>query len=181
MKKKTSCKACKVCGKDFIPRNSLVKVCSVPCAIEFARKESITKAAKDARKKKKEFYDNDIPTLTKKAQTSFNRFIRKRDEALGCISCGIKTGQMHAGHYRTVGHGGNSLRFNELNCHKQCAQCNSFKSGNIREYRISLIKKIGVDEVDKLEAAVKPVKYSAEELKEIKATYDKKYKELCDD
>lgn len=114
----------------------------------------------------------------KQAQAAFNAYIRERDRAEPCISCGRHhQGQYHAGHYRTVG-AHPELRFNELNCHKQCSVCNNHKSGNIAEYRISLIKKIGIDMVDWLEGKHEPMKYSCDDLLAIEQEYKLKLKEL---
>ena len=38
-----------------------------------------------------------LPKLKKKAQDTFNKWIRNRDAGLGCISCGADID--HAGHY----------------------------------------------------------------------------------
>lgn len=114
----------------------------------------------------------------KDAQTDFNKFIRFRDGGLPCISCDRHhQGQYHAGHYRTVG-GNPELRFEELNCHKQCSVCNNHKSGNIVEYRINLAKRISSESLDWLEGPHDAKKYTIEELKAIKLEYRAKWKEL---
>jgi len=114
----------------------------------------------------------------REAQTVFNRYIRLRDDSLPCVSCGRHhTGQYHAGHYRTVG-GNPELRFNELNCHKQCSVCNNHKSGNIVEYRINLVLRIGNDQLEWLEGPHEPAKYTIDDLKQIKADYKAKIKQL---
>ena len=107
----------------------------------------------------------------RETQAVFNKYIRLRDHNLPCISCGrYHEGQYHAGHYRTVG-GNPELRFEELNCHKQCSVCNNHKSGNIVEYRINLIKRIGSVRLEWLEGPHEPAKYTIDDLKEIKAKY----------
>lgn len=114
----------------------------------------------------------------REAQTEFNRFIRLRDQHLCCISCGRHhNGQYHAGHYRTVG-GNPELRFVEDNCQKQCSVCNNHKSGNIVEYRINLISRIGIDRLDWLEGPHEPKKYTIDELKAIKLEYRAKWREI---
>jgi len=50
------------------------------------------------------------------------------------------------------------------------------KSGNILEYRIRLVKKIGQAAVDWLEGPHEPKRYTIDELKEIKAEYKSKLK-----
>src|SRR5690554_6210354 len=114
----------------------------------------------------------------KEAQTAFNAYIRKRDEHLPCISCQRHhTGQYHAGHYRSVG-GNPELRFEPLNTHKQCQPCNTHLSGNLIDYRINLIKKIGQAKVDWLEGPHEPKRYTIEQLKEITKHYKAKLKDL---
>jgi hypothetical protein len=143
---------------------------------EAAKKDKVIKDRNIAFKK--EVNNNDRSGLAKKAQAAFNSFIRERDKDLACISCGRHhQGQYHAGHYRSVG-AAKQLRFNEINCHKQCAPCNNHKSGNITEYRINLIKKIGVDNTEALENNNEVKRYSVVEYKEIAELYKLKLREL---
>ena len=115
----------------------------------------------------------------KDLQRVFNEFIRLRDADLPCISCGrYHNGQYHAGHYRSVG-ACPELRFNEDNVHKQCSACNSYLSGNILEYRLGLIEKIGLERVEFLERQDHPpLKLSVEEIKELIKVYRAKVREL---
>lgn len=112
-----------------------------------------------------------IPALTKKAQTSFNAFIRSRDKNKGCISCGSEVTE--AGHYLSAGHF-SALRFNEINTNGQCTRCNCFLSGNLIKYRQGLVKRYGEKKVLELEnsVAVRSVsKYSRFELEAIIKLY----------
>lgn len=106
------------------------------------------------------------------AQDAFNAWIRQRDAGQPCISCGTTADvQYCAGHYRTVG-ACPELRFEPLNVHRQCNKnCNLEKSGNIVEYRIRLVKKIGAEAVAWLEGPHEPKKYTIEDLQQIKAHY----------
>lgn len=121
----------------------------------------------------------------REAQAQFNKFIRLRDKGLACISCGnmpnygeyVGGSGIHAGHYRSVG-ACPELRFEELNVNVQCVHCNVHKSGNAIDYRIGLIKKIGIDKVEWVEGPHEPAKYSIDDLKQIKADYKAKIKEL---
>ena len=81
-------------------------------------------------------------------QQKFNKHIRDRDKDLGCISCGIKVSNPHAGHYLPVRWYG-WLRFNEYNCNAQCPKCN--RKNNFLGYRLGLIKKYGIDVLNDLE------------------------------
>lgn len=94
-------------------------------------------------------------SLKAKAIKVFNAWIRKRDDGEPCISCGnYRT--LQAGHFYSAGHH-THMRFMELNVNGQCLQCNYHLSGNLIEYRKNLIKKIGIEEIEKLDqiAAVK--------------------------
>ena len=173
---------CKVCGKAFIKTfSSTQKVCSPECAIKLAR-DNAQKAQERAEKKKQRERKAKLKSRSewlKEAQSVFNKFIRLRDKNAPCISCGrYHQGQYHAGHYRSVG-ACPELRFCELNVHKQCAPCNDHKSGNIIEYRINLINKIGVDKVVWLELQdLETKKYNIEDCKAIIKYYKAKIKEL---
>ena len=117
----------------------------------------------------------------KEAQAAFNAWVRERDKDLPCISCQrYHQGQYHAGHYRTVG-ACPELRFEPLNNNKQCAPCNNHLSGNIVEYRINLLKKIGAEKLEWLEGSHEPKRYTINDFKEIKSTYRKKLKKLKGD
>lgn len=154
------------CGLDHMAKHGLEK-----------SKESKEKAERKAQRERREAIKT-RSDYAREAQIAFNRFIRLRDFDQPCISCGrYHSGQYHAGHYRTVG-SHPELRFNELNCHKQCSVCNNHKSGNIVEYRLNLIQRIGSDKLDWLEGPHEAKKYTIDELKEIKKTYTKKAREL---
>src|SRR4030067_505733 len=111
------------------------------------------------------------------AQPSFNRWMRLRDAARPCISCGTTNAKWDAGHYRSVG-SHPALRFEPLNNHKQCAQCKQHKSGNVVEYRLGLLARIGPINVEWLEGSHPPKKYTIDDLRQIKAHYAKLAKEI---
>jgi len=52
------------------------------------------------------------------------------------------------------------------------------RSGNITDYRINLIKRIGEERVNFIEGDHQPKKYTIEEIIEIKKTYKEKQREL---
>ena len=171
---------CKICKSKFEAKYFLQKACLNPaCLAEWAKLDRESKADKRHTQKKRELKANDRPFRTKEAQKAFNAYIRKRDEKEPCISCQrYHSGQYHAGHFKTTA-ARPDLRFNEDNCHKQCAPCNNHLSGNIGEYIVHLIKKIGQTRLDDLNR-VEIVKYSCDELKEIELKYKRKLKELME-
>ena len=176
-------KICK-CGAEFVQYTTLMNKCA-KCLADNAKKkrEENNKLfsrddVKKARKQLKKLSDSDRSVMTRKAQTVFNAYIRKRDEKELCISCGRHhQGQYHAGHYRSVGSSPEN-RYNELNVHKQCSACNNHLSGNLIPYRVNLIDKIGLDAVELIENSSKAKKYTVDELKEIEQEYKRKLKEL---
>ena len=156
--------------------------CNYECATQYGKEKGLKKIEKDRKEKhkqlKKKVKDNDRSHWTKKAQSEFNKFIRIRDKNDPCISCGrFHSGQYHAGHYRTVG-ANPELRFNPNNCHKQCSACNNHLSGNLVNYRIGLISKMGIKEVENLEAFHPQKRYTIENLKTIYRWYRRKNRRL---
>ena len=179
---------CKICKKGFVRQRSMQQVCSYSdspeCAKEFAKQKSIKDATEEVAKQRNEHRAAVVKAKPrsywmKAAQVAFNSYIRARDSIINrpCISCGSFTGKKNAGHYRSVG-STPELRFEPLNCHLQCEKCNSYLSGNLINYRIALIKLIGLNAVEWLESNHPPRNYSIDELKEIRVTYTKKAKEL---
>ena len=133
-----------------------------------------------------------ITKFKNEAQTAFNRFIRLRDYFLGCPSCNrtkeeveandmkSRGGFWDAGHFLSRG-ARPEIRFEESNVHKQCKKCNagagkfSHKAHTVNQiYRISLIKKIGLAQVEFLECEQPQKKWTKEKLIEIKNEYNKK-------
>lgn len=178
---KRRCKFCKNYFSTWVEYPAGV-FCSIDHALAFAQQPKQREAAFKAKtnERKKALLDNDRGHFLKKAQEAFNRFIRLRDADMPCVSCGRHhTGQYHAGHYRTAG-AAPELRFDPMNCHKQCAPCNNHKSGNLTEYRIELVRRIGIDGVAYLEGPHEPKKYTIDELKEIAQRYKIAAKNLED-
>ncbi|EIM14120.1 recombination protein NinG [Pseudomonas chlororaphis] len=178
-------KKCRVatCRASFVPLRLGQAVCSPACAIidaprnqEKARKSLAEVGRKELRAAKERVKPRS--QYTREAQAAFNAWVRERDAKLPCISCGRHhQGKYDAGHYRTVG-SNPALRFEPLNCHKQCVPCNQHKSGDIVNYRIELVKRIGQDQVEWLEGPHSARKYTADELKALKAKYRELIKEL---
>ena len=169
-------KTCKICKVKFTPTRPLQSVCSPNCAYTHAKAVRVKTERKETREAKVRLKSKS--EWLKEAQTVFNQYIRLRDKDLPCISCQrFHTGQYHAGHYLTTG-AHPELRFDEINVHKQCSACNNYLSGNIVEYRINLINKIGIDAVNYLESKHQPKHYTIEDIKTLKAIYREKVKTL---
>ncbi|HDS1692173.1 TPA: recombination protein NinG [Pseudomonas putida] len=178
-------KTCKACGTKFRPSLSTQKACGVQCALDLAKKPENQAVARKAiaQRERREIQARkqklkSRADYVREAQAVFNRWVRLRDEALPCISCGRHhQGKYDAGHYRTTA-ACPELRFDPLNVHKQCSPCNTQLSGNIVAYRLGLIRRIGEESVDWLEGHHEAKRYTIDDLKAIKAEYQAKIKAL---
>lgn len=168
---------CKVCRTKFEVKFFNQKTCFDPsCVLEFSKKEKLNNW-----KAKKKVIKESLKTNSehrKELQVLVNKFIRLRDKNKPCISC-LKplNNKFDAGHYRSSG-GNPELTFNEFNIHAQCVYCNRYLHGNLIDYRINLIKRIGLDKVEWLEGKHEPLKLSIAEIKEMKEEYKQKIKEI---
>jgi len=143
---------CKNCNKEFTKKQPLESVCSIGCAIDRSYALKKAKKEKESKEQTRELKKNLLThkDYIKMLQIVFNSFIRERDKDLGCISCGVfNCEEFHAGHYIATTY--QYHRFNENNVWKQCSKCNTHLRGNLILYRIGLIKKIGLEEVEYIE------------------------------
>ncbi len=169
-------KTCSVCKAVFTPVRSLQKVCGPKCASIHVenQKRKQRKAIEKVERREIRVQKQRLKTRAdhlRETQAIFNQWIRLRDAAEPCISCGrYHDGQYHAGHYRTVA-SAPELRFEPLNVWKQCQPCNNHKSGDIVNYRANLVNKLGAAQVDWLEGPHEPKKYTIEDLQAMKAHY----------
>lgn len=170
---------CRVCKQPFVRINSLHVVCSPVCAIEYSKTTRAAKEAKEYREKKASLKSR--AEWLREAQAAVNAYVRERDSGQLCISCGRwHDGQWHAGHYLSVG-SHPELRFDPLNIHKQCQPCNTYLSGNQLNFRAGLIRKIGIDAVEKLESNHASKHYTIEDAKSIRDEFKVKLKQLKSD
>lgn len=161
--------------------SSLRAFCSYTCLTAYAKSDKGQKAVQTAKKRELKERKETLKTARdyiKEAQVAFNKYIRTRDLGKPCISCGNLPeqklgGTMDAGHFRSTG-SASHLRFNTLNCHAQCVTCNRYGSGMAVDYRISLIKKIGLEAVEKLECDNTPRRFTIDYLKRVKMIFSKK-------
>lgn len=172
------------CAVKFRPTfSSTQKVCSPACALAVAPKhqDKARRAIADRERREIKVRKERLKSRgehMKEAQAAFNAWIRERDAGLPCVSCGRHhNGQWHAGHFRSAG-GHPELRFEPLNAARQCAPCNTHKSGDLLNYRVELINRIGLELVEWLEGPHEPRKYTIDDLKAIKAEYRAKVREL---
>lgn len=184
-------KSCCECKVKFEPESGFDKTCSFECKVSYGIKlANKSKAKREQAERIQQQVDRKVIRIKKEAlktradwmrdaERAVNTYVRTRDKHLPCISCGrFHEGQWHAGHYRSKGSAPH-LRFDaERNIFRQCAPCNTYLSGNLINYRRGLIERIGLLQVEALEADNEPRKYSIDELKSIKAKYTAMTKEL---
>jgi hypothetical protein len=174
-------KGCKVCKAKFTPTRQIQPTCGFECHIKYAdrvlaqSKAKLAQADRKADKAKRESLKTRSDYI-KEAQREFNRYIRFRDRHLPCICCDKPLGAnpvgglFDCGHYRSVGSAPH-LRFHEDNAHAQLKQCNRYGAGRAVDYRLGLLRRLGVARVDALEADQAPRHYSIDDLKAIKTKY----------
>jgi len=183
---------CVQCG-DRYPRDEMKKLnavssickfnvrsgCMVAYASKKGKKEVKDKANKEHALRKKVFYGSDLKTRKKAAKLACHLFIRTRDKNDLCICCNRPLGKnFDAGHFIESGNNP-KIRFDEDNIHAQSVYCNQYKGGNSDDYRGNLIKKIGLERVERLESMKGgTVKRTAEDYKEIENYYKAKIKQL---
>ncbi len=188
--KRVKPRRCKYCRAEFQPQRPGAKACSPECAQAIAEKvrgKIERQAKREVKKQTRAQLDaiKTLPMLKKEAQTAFNAFIRARDADKPCICCGLPLsagdigGKFDAGHYRSVGSAPH-LRFDERNVHGQRKVCNRHGAGRAVDYRLGLIARIGMEAVEALEASNDIKRWTKDELRQIKAHYTAKAKQLKD-
>lgn len=91
--------------------------------------------------------------LTREADRVFSIYIRLINSISGrasCVTCGYTNiwEAMQNGHFisrRKV-----AVRWDEMNCHVQCSNCNEALGGNMYQYKIYMNATYGVEAVDQL-------------------------------
>lgn len=195
---------CRICKCEFTPARPLQPVCAdYSCRLTYALAHAKKTAQKRDKAERQEIRKRKQALkrrgdYVKEAQTAVNKFRRTEElsKGEGCISCGRTQqevqatdgwkpgGAWDAGHFLSVGSHPN-LRFEPMNIWLQCKSCNagSGKYAHKRQtvsqqYRANLVKKIGLEAVESLEADNTPRKWTIPELIEIRDTYKRKLKEL---
>lgn len=145
-----------------------------------AKKEKANrKAARDVKAKDRKHQFR----LTKEVIQKWVNHVR--DEGEPCISCGTTNPNIlySGGHYRTAG-GNPEIALESRNIHKQCLfNCNKNKSGNINGdkhsigFKQGLINKKGESFVEWLEGHHKPVRLDCDQLRELRAYYNRLIRE----
>jgi hypothetical protein len=188
--KRATTSTCKnrACRNKFTPVRPMQVACCIGCAIvlskDKARKdmEAKDKVERKELKARKESIKTRSDWI-KETQIAFNAYIRERDKNQLCICCGKPLhfgdvgGGYDCGHYRSVGSAPH-LRFDERNAHAQRKQCNRYGAGRAVDYRIGLIRRLGLATVEALEADQASRNLEIDDLRALKAHYIAKLKAL---
>jgi len=182
----------RACRQPYLPdpkqpfKNWCGDDCALAIALDKLAKQKATKARAERAEHKKALEKHKRRAdYIAEAQRAFNSFIRERDKDKPCICCGradtkvegLNTHGWDCGHYRSRGSAPH-LRFDERNAHRQLVYCNRHGAGRAADYRIGLIARIGLAEVEALECDQADRPQSVDDLIAIRAHYVAKLKEL---
>lgn len=181
---------CKICKAQFEWSHPVEWWCCAEHGAELsaqikAKQERKAARADRAETKRKLDAFKTIPTLKAEVQVIFNKWVRTRDSMAGhgCICCGKFAtaaalaqpgGAYDSCHYRSRG-SADHLRFDERNAHLGLKDCNTWGH---KDYRRGLIQRIGLEAVEALESDQAIVKWTRDDLLEIKEKYKRKLREL---
>ncbi len=188
--KRKQCKFCKthLVLKDALVVNSSVEkvFCDWACVNQWLKTDEAAKAGELVLKRDIRRRKDNLMTIHERmaeAQVAFNDYIRTRDRFKPCISCGAEPSEFGRGGGRDAGHyksraskAGSRFRFHPLNCWAQCKRCNRHLNGNMVDYRVNLVKRIGLETVEEIEQNQSPKKWGHTDLRRIKAIYKRKRK-----
>jgi hypothetical protein len=174
--KQRTCKN-KGCNNKYPQYNSIQTWCSPKCGAEIAQAKVKANYKAETIVLRNKYYANDIKTREKAAHDYCHLWIKIRDKGLLCICCNLPIGEQgNAGHFHESGNN-SRIRYDEDNIHYQRIYCNMYKGGDSDDYRGNLIKKIGIDRVERLDSLKGgTVKRTCEDYKTIENYYKDKIK-----
>ncbi len=195
---------CPICKAPATLRINLKLFCSIDCAVSWSKLQSDKLKAKkqkefNAETRKRKLAIKKRSEWIADLQKVVNQFVRLRDAGLPCVSCGRSESEVEqdaigktggawdAGHYLSRG-SHPELRFCLDNIARQCKSCNGGSGNYVRKnhevqkhFRVELIKRIGLDKVERLEGKHEPLKLAVDEIKELIAEYKLKIKRHSSD
>jgi hypothetical protein len=189
MASKNKCTGC----KKFFPKDTLKavpvgKFHSEECMKNWANNSTdrlIKKANQLERRKdserKRVFNASDLKKRKAAAKKACHAYIKARDLGNLCICCNRPLGKNYdSGHWLESGNHPKT-RYDEDNIHSQSVYCNQYKGGDSDDYRGNLIKKIGIERVERLESMKGgTVKRTPQDYQEIEDYFKVKLKKLLD-
>lgn len=170
----------KFTDKYFLQKYCMVKTECIGLYLESTKAKRQKQIKKDIDNKVKIFKEN-LHDYEAEARKYFQKWIRIRDKNEGCVSCGKKDSAKYDGGHWWKAELYSGLIFHEWNCNKQCSRpCNKDLMGDPSNYRIGLVKKIGLENVLWIEEnkdRLRQYKFSKQELINITNKYKLKLKE----
>lgn len=117
--------------------------------------------------------------LKNKMDRLFSAYVRMRDKDKPCISCGKMSDDKEAGHFYPRAN--LALRWDEMNVHGQCVQCNRYRGGNRSAFGRGISLRYGEHVVEMLDVkSQQRVKIKSYELMEKIDLYQNKLKNLTE-
>ena len=188
LEKKHKC-AVRTCRAEFIRPAPFVTWCSPECGTSLAlaklekQRQAVAKADRKDRQEKLAKFKHKADHVAD-CQKAFNAWVRFRDRNEPCIDCGkfasgdaLTGGAYDAGHYLSRGSHPH-LRFDERNVFKQLKGCNRPGGTTAASFRAGVVARIGLADVEALEADNEPRHYTVDQLIALTAHYKQKLKEL---
>lgn len=180
---------CKYCEKSKIRETMFILGLSAYCNKDHAVSWAIENQSKgrkkieqSERKAINKAKKNNLKTRKEAAKTACHNYIRARDSGKGCACCGEPLGEdFQAGHFLESGNNP-KIRYDEDNINGQKLQCNYFKGGDSGEYKERLIKKIGIERVNRLlNLKGGTVKRTSDDYRAIEKYYKDKLKDIINE
>ena len=138
-------KKCKHCKKPFQPMKTTQSCCGLNCALKVAEKKEgklELRRAERAELKEMAIRLKTLGDYKKDLQVEVNKLVRLIDEGCSCLACGATNTKVDASHFRGV-QAWPTLRYHLFNIYSGCAQCNSYRGGNLLKFREGLLREFG--------------------------------------
>lgn len=124
-----------------------------------------------------------LPTLIHELDAVFSRYIRLRDTVNGkviCFICGAKMSFQEAQCAHFIDRDQMPTRYDEINCHAGCEDCNCFDTNHKERYYQAMYSTYGITELIRLQLKSKGLqKYMRHELQDLIDVYKAKIKGLA--
>lgn len=138
-------KKCKHCKKTFAPSKTTQTACSLGCAVKLAEQKEGKMVLRQAQRQQVKEMAIKLKTLAdykKDLQVEVNRLVRLIDQDCSCLACGAINTKVDASHFRGV-QAWPALRYHLFNIYSGCAQCNTYRGGNLIKFREGILNQFG--------------------------------------
>lgn len=144
---------CKICGSNYHYQTFCPRKLNKPIKSKTPIRPSFNKKSLKQARIKPKSTTSDYKKAIYKLDAVFSLYIRLKDAKNGfvrCVTCGAKDHykSMHNGHF--ISRSKIAVRWDEVNCHPQCPDCNVRLKGNLEVYETYMINRYGKEVVDNL-------------------------------